>query len=175
MAIPMSKIEFVANIIDDHFKEDDIRKLKEVQADMEVDFISDGQRYLTFTFDKNLSRREYPKGLFPFFTKGIAELNSFCDYLIFAEKESKLYVLLIELKKGNSKVTVQLNASKCFTDYLIATINRVFNQQIIPEIRLISIRERHIKPKQKQKEVEYDVNNFHTFSSSKFRLKSYLK
>ena len=84
-------------------------------------------------------------------------------------------VLLIELKKGADNVTEQLNAGKCFAEFVISTLNRVYQQRISPEIRLISIRERKIRPKQKQKVIEYDENYFHTFSSSKFRIKSYLK
>jgi len=56
----------------------------------------------------------------------------------------------------------QLNAAQCFSEYLISTINRVYGTSLKPEIRKISIRERHIKPKQKQKDIEY-IENFHTF------------
>jgi len=171
----MSKLDKISNVLDPHFKETDITKLKEVKEDMEIIFVSGNQRFLSFSYDKELTRNEFPKGLFPFFNKGEALVNSFCDYVIFSEKEGDLYVLLIELKKGNNNVTKQLSAGKCFTEYIISTVNRVYDLNITPKIRLISIRDRHIKPKQMQKEINYDENNFHTFCSSKFWLKSYLK
>lgn len=171
----MSKLEYIANILDPHFKQEYLSKFIESQANMEIEFISERQKFLSFTFDRSLSKKDFPKGLFPFFNRGEAKVTSFCDYIIFTEFGTDLFILLIELKKGNDKVTEQLNAGKCFADYVISTVNRVYNNNINPKIRLISIRERHIKPKQKQKEIEYDASNFHTFSSSKFRLKSYLK
>ncbi len=171
----MNKIEYIASIIDSHFKQDELTYLKEEQADMRIEFENDGQRFLSFSFDKNLSKNIYPKGLFPFFNRGVPKVTSFCDYVLFTETSGTLYILLIELKKGDDKVTEQLYAGKCFVEFIISTVNRVYEQNIKPEIRLISIRERHIKPKQKQKEIEYDENNFHTFSNQKFRLKAYLK
>lgn len=170
----MSKLVQISNVLDDFFKEDKLTKLQELKENMEIDFISDKKRYLSFSFDKDLPKREYPNGLFPFFNKGEAKVTSFCDYIIFSENNNNLYILLIELKKGDNNVTKQLNAGKCFAEYIIATVNRVYNYNIIPEIRKISIRERHIKPKQKQKEIEYK-DNFHTFCNSKFWLRMYLK
>jgi len=171
----MSKLKYIANILDAHFKQEYLSKLIESQAKMEIEFVSDRQKFLSFTFDRCLLKKDFPKGLFPFFNRGEAKVTSFCDYIIFTEYDADLFILLIELKKGNDKVTEQLNAGKCFADYVISTVNRVYSINLNPKIRLISIRERYIKPKQKQKDIEYDKNNFHTFSSSKFWLKSYLK
>jgi hypothetical protein len=170
----MSKIAFISNVIDTYFKEDEITVLKEDQANMKIDFVSDKQKFLSFTFDRKLKKTDFPKGFFTFFNRGEAKVTSFCDYIIFSERDKNLFILLIELKKGNDNVTEQLFAGKCFAEYVISTVNRVYNMNINPEYRLISIRQRHIKPKQKQKEIEY-INNFHTFCSSKFWLKSYLK
>lgn len=175
MVTQMSKLDYVNNVLDSYFKTETLTRLEEVQAGMRVELVNDGQRFICFTFDKNLLRRDYPKGVFPFFNRGEAGVTKICDYIIFTEQAGILYVLLIELKKGSENVKEQLNAGKCFTDFVISTINRVYQQKISPEIRLISIRERKIRPKQKQKVIEYDKSNFHTFCSSKFRIKSYLK
>lgn len=169
-----NKLLHISNILDDYFKEDNISKLVETQENMAIDFVSDNQRFLSFSFDKQLSAKEFPKGLFPFFNRGVPGVVSFCDYVIFAEKAGLHYILLIELKKGKDNVTKQLAAGKCFAEYLISTLNRVYGANITPEIRKISIRERHIKPKQKQKDVVYE-DNFCTFSDCKFYLKKYLK
>ena len=168
-----NKIELISNVLDDFFKEDNITELKEAQENMSINFINDKLRFLSFSFDKTLPRSDFPKGLFPFFNRGEPKVCSFCDYVIFTEYIGKLYVLLIELKKGKDNVTKQLNAAQCFTEYLISTINRVYGVTLLPEIRQISIRERHIKPKQRQKDIVYE-NNFHTFEDSKFWLKKYL-
>lgn len=169
----MSKLNLINTILDDFFKEEKISKLQERKVNMAVDFIGDNVKYLSFSFDKDLPKSEFPKGLFPFFNRGEAKVCSFCDYLIFSEIKGQIFVLLIELKMGKSDVTKQLAAGKCFAEYVISTVNRVFNQKINPEIRQISIREIYRKPKQKQREIKY-VDNFYTFSDSKFWLKKYL-
>lgn len=175
MVKQMSKLDYINNILDPHFKTDTLTRLKEDQANMEVELINDGQRFICFTFDKTLLKREYPKGLFPFFNRGEVGVTKICDYIIFTEQAGTLFILLIELKKGNDNVTKQLKAGKCFAEFIISTLNRVYLQKIIPEIRQISVREIKIRPKQKQKPIEYDDDNFHTFCNSKFRIKSYLK
>lgn len=172
----MSSLVNISNILDDFFKETIITKLREVKEDMEVEFVSENKKFLSFSFDKELQKKDFPKGLFPFFSKGEAGVNSFCDYIIFSESNHQLFILLIELKMGENNVTKQLNAGKCFAEYIISTVNRVYELNIVPQVRKISIRKRHIrhKPKAKQKEVEY-IDDFHTFCDSKFWLKKYLK
>ncbi|MDI9363961.1 MAG: hypothetical protein QM541_03345 [Flavobacterium sp.] len=170
----MNNLIKISNILDDYFKEDKISRLQEIKEGMQVEFISDNKKYLSFSFDKQLPNKDFPKGLFPFFNRGEASVCAFCDYVIFSEENNKLYVLLIELKKGKHNVTKQLSAGKCFAEYIISTLNRVYDLKIKPEVRQISIRHRHIKPKQKQREIEY-INNFHTFCNSKFWLRKYLK
>lgn len=171
----MSNLDYINSVLDPFFKTEIITRLKEEQADMEVELVSDGQRFVCFTFDKNLLRRDYRNGLFPFFNRGEAGVTKICDYIIFTEQAGKLYILLIELKKGRDNVTEQLSAGKCFSEFIVNTVNRVYGVSISPEIRLIPIRERRIRPKQKQRHIEYNENNLHDFCSSKFRLKSYLK
>ncbi len=169
----MNKLELISNILDDFFKEDNITKLQEINENMVVDFENENKKYLSFSFDKQLPAKDFPKGLFPFFNRGEAKVTSFCDYVIFFETKRELFILLIELKKGDNNVTKQLKAGKCFAEYVISTLNRVYNLNIVPQIREISIRKRNIKPKQQQKRISY-IDNFHTFSDNKFRLKKYL-
>jgi hypothetical protein len=171
----MSNLEKLSNILDDFFKNDKITKLKEDNEKMYIDFINDNHQYLSFSFDKQpLPHKEFPRGIFPFFNRGTGNVTSFCDYIIFAEKKGKLFVLLIELKKGNNNVTKQLDAGKCFAEYVVSTLNRVYKQNINPEIRKISIRKSNIKPKQQKKRIEY-IDNFHNFIDNKFWLKKYLE
>ena len=152
----------ISNILDDFFKNNITSVLEEKQ------------NFLSFSMDRTLSEKDFPKGLFPFFNRGLPGVCLFCDYIIFSELKGTLFVLLIELKKGKYNVTKQLEAGKCFVEFIISTVNRVYKQDISPEIRKISIREYKKKPKQKQKSIKYDENNFHTFDDSKFFLKKYL-
>lgn len=173
----MNKLMMISNILDDFFKNNTTTVLEENQARMSVDFIVESQKFLSFKMDKNLDKKDFPRGIFPFFNNKQPKVCSFCDYIIFSELRGTLFILLIELKKGKDKVTEQLEAGKCFVEFVISTVNRVYKQDISAEIRKISIREykmRKAKPKQKQKSIRYDGNNFHTFEDSKFYLKKYL-
>lgn len=174
----MNRIEMISNILNDCFKNNTLYRLEEIQANMSIDFVGNPQEYISYSMDKQLNKKDFPKGLFPFFNRGLKNVCSMCDYIIFTEKEEKLFILLIELKRGRDNVTKQLNAGECFAEFVIKTVNRVYNQNITPEIRKISIRDGHIKtkakPKQRQKTIQYDHNNFHTFEDSKFWLRKYL-
>lgn len=172
----MNNIDRLSNILDHFFKEDVVSKLQEKQEDMQIDFITDNKRFLSFSFDKQpLPSKDFPKGLFPFFNKGESKVNSFCDYIIFTENSGNLFVLLIELKSGKNNVTKQLDAGKCFADFIVSTLNRVYNLNVTPQIRKISIRKGNIKNKpQRKTRIKY-VDDFHTFCDQKFWLKKYLE
>ena len=175
----MNKLVMISNILDDFFRNNTTTALNEKQAGMSVDFIAENQKFLSYKIDKKLDKKEFPRGIFPFFKSKDREKKvcSFCDYIIFSELKGTLFILLIELKKGEGKVTEQLEAGKCFVEFVMSTVNRVYEQNISAEIRKISIREykmRKDKPKQKQKSIRYDGDNFHTFEDSKFYLKKYL-
>lgn len=171
----MSNLDRLSNILDDFFKEETVSRLQELSENMFIEFVNENKRFLSFSFDKQpLPRNDFPKGLFPFFNRGTGKVTSFCDYIIFTEKAGSLYILLIELKTGKDNVTKQLEAGRCFAEYVISTLNRVYNLNVTPEIRKISIRKSNITPKpQRKKRIEY-VNNLHTFCDSKFWLKKYL-
>lgn len=54
------------------------------------------------------------------------DLLKFCDYILLAEKNNMLYVLLLELKSGeNGDAYKQLDASATFMDYIKATAIRI--------------------------------------------------
>jgi hypothetical protein len=169
-----NKLAKISSVLAQEFNLGSISKLEEPTENMEVDFDNGRLPYVATKFDRVLARKDFPKGLIPFFNRGEKHVCAVCDYIIFCEFKGHLYVLLVELKKGANKVTEQLFAGKCIANFIISTANRVFKINLEPRVRLISIRGRHIKPKQKQREVEYDENSFHTFSSSKFWLREYL-
>ena len=53
-------------------------------------------------------------------------LRKFCDYILLAAVNDKLYVVLVEMKSGNNVgARLQLDASKTFIDYLKASAERI--------------------------------------------------
>ena len=53
-------------------------------------------------------------------------LLKFCDYILLASVDEKLYVILVEMKSGtNSGANQQLAASKTFFDYIKASAERI--------------------------------------------------
>lgn len=150
--------------------------IEETQVGMSVPIKNDSLSYLSYSFDKSLSAKDYPKGLYPFLMKN-KDVHSMCDYMLFCFHANKLYVLLVELKHGKESVMKQLNAGRCLAKFIVDTLNRVENLNLIPEIRLISIRNSHIVNKRltKIREVEYDANHFCTFEGCYFHLKEFLK
>ena len=57
----MSNLERLSNILDDFFKEETISKLQEPKENMFIEFISDNQKFLSFSFDKHpLPKNDFP-------------------------------------------------------------------------------------------------------------------
>ena len=57
----------ISNILDDFFKNNTTTALEEKQAGMSVAFIAENQKFLSFKLDKDLDKKEFPRGIFPFF------------------------------------------------------------------------------------------------------------
>ena len=97
---------------------------------------------------------------FPFFNPNQSGLCSISDGVIFTEYNGKLWVIIYELKAGNGSTGSQLKATKLFTDYLLHSVNRVFNTRYKVEIRLISHSKRNrplLKPSVKYKKKPYSI------------------
>lgn len=152
--------------------------LLEKEAGMNVPIEPDALTYLSYTFDRKYTREEDPKakGLFPFFQKNKG-VHIMCDYMLFSFYDNKLFILLVELKHGKDNTREQLNAGICFAKFIIHTLNRVEKLNLVPEIRQITIRNKHIIKKRTTRinDVEYDKDNFCTFEGGKFYLKEFLK
>ena len=141
---------------------------------MKIEIDKKGCKSIMFSFDKQLGKK-YKGGLFPFFAK-TKEVCSICDYMLFAIEGKKLYILLIELKKGNANSSKQLKATECFANFIVETIKRVKKYQIDFSVRKISIKNPRIKKKKtKITEHSYDQDNHAILETSKFYLKSFLK
>ena len=77
--------------------------LEEHKVGMTVPISNIALPFLSNTFDKDLPAEDYPKGLFPFFSKNKG-VHSMCDYMLFSYFNNKLYILLVELKHGSKNV-----------------------------------------------------------------------
>lgn len=169
----LSKVE---SLISDSYREKEGR-LKEPQAKMLLDITDYGRPYLLYQFDKIIKPTKGGKAidLQPYF-KANEGVKSMCDYFLFCWEKGKLFVLLIELKRGTEKVTTQLAAGKNFAQYLVNTLNRVENTSYTAEVRMIAIRDIHIARKgTSMKPVVYNKDSFCTFEGYSFQLPEFLK
>ncbi len=169
----MSNLAIINDIISDDFKFSG-SLLEEKQENMKIDLDKSGCTSFIFKFDKQLGK-EYKGGIYPFFNSKMKGLCKVCDYMIFAEVNKKIFVLIIELKVGQQGTFPQLNAGECFVEFLKLTIKRVCGNDLNLNVRKISIREFQRKKKTKVRDIEYDSDNHHFFEQNKFRIRSFLK
>ena len=151
------------------------KALEEKKEGMSIRIDGSQVKYEMFSFDRDLDKTNYPKGLYPFFNK-VRGAHSVCDYTIFVTNGSELYVLLVELKKGDSDTAPQLKAGECMARYIVETVNRLNKTNYVPQYRHISVKGSHLvrKGKTKMQPVIY-TNNAATFEGRIFCLKEFLK
>lgn len=113
----MSKLDHISSVLHNDFLSNERSALEEKSVKMKININSSGCRFILYKYDKKL-KKEYKGGLFPFFAK-IKGVCCICDYILFAEFNNKLFVLIIELKKGKESTLPQLKAAKNFVDYII--------------------------------------------------------
>lgn len=119
---------------------------------------------------------------FPFFQDkgkgGPKGLKDICDYILLVDYNDKLYILLFELKKQkNDHAKKQLEATKVFIDYIVASAIRV--QMPIDNncIKCRKIQLNEVIPKHRTQigEPEYDEDGYMAYPWQEFRLKALLK
>jgi hypothetical protein len=169
----MGNLDSIQHILNSQFLSKEKTKFVEEQDSftMEIPIKSDGCQFLSYKYDKEL--KGFKGGLFPFFAqnKGVQKIS---DYVIFAEKGNQLYVLLVELKRGNASARPQLEAAKCFVSYIISSVKRVKNISIEPQLRCITISEfKRFKKSTQEKPIQY-TDNFTEFKGTIFRLRTFL-
>ena len=117
--------------------------------------------------------------IFPFFEKGIG-LRSICDYVLLADYDDDLYVLLIELKLGKlNNAKEQLNATENLISYIITSalrIKRVIDRSKI-HIRKIGISERRNQSTRETgiHDIEYDENRYVNYPWDVLHIRALLK
>ena len=133
--------------------------------------------YLSYSFDKTTPDKDKPKDLFPFFKKA-ENANKMCDYILFCKKDQTLYVLIIEMKKGNERVYHQLKAGYDFACFIIATLRRMKKLETRkPKYRYISLRgnAKGMKNSVRPQVIKYDKENRLEYAGTTFPLKEFLK
>lgn len=133
--------------------------------------------YLSYSFDKTSPSKNKPKDLFPFFTKE-PNANKMCDYMLFCKKDQTLYVLIIELKKGQESSSQQLQAGRTFANFIISTLRRMKQLETRrPKYRYISLRNNSKGRKNpvRPKRLKYDKGGHTEYTGTTFPLKAFLK
>lgn len=149
--------------------------LEEPAEKMKVSVSTTGNSAV-YSFDIAQKAGLSSKDLFPFF-KTVMGAHTMCDYMIFAQQAGKLFILLVELKKGDSQAGPQLRAGRNFASFIVNTFNRVYKQNITPEIRMISVHNANVikKGTTKMKDVSYDAEGFADFKGNTFCVQEFLK
>lgn len=94
----------------------------------------------------------HPEKLLPFFNSRTVEpnkapkgLSRFCDYVLLVQRKDTLYVLLLELKRGEGHWESQLDASKVFFEYIVASADRIKDENNFSQFDKDSVVIRRIK------------------------------
>lgn len=93
-----------------------------------------GKDFLPFFNDRYKEEPHAPAGI-----------RSFCDYILLAESKDTLYIMLIELKRGEATgYKKQIDASLCFVDYIIDSAERIKHENASDEFDRNNIRFRRV-------------------------------
>ncbi len=123
-----------------------------------------------------------PNSFFPFFNNTSGERTSpkdllkFCDYIVFVEKNDRLFILLVEMKSGETgDARKQLEASETFIHFILKTAERIASVNGYREVNIgdVCIRKIILKPQPKpvtnksksvgtQIDLRADVITFHS-------------
>lgn len=140
----MINLSLIDTILSSNFKVAN-KVLEEKPQKMKVTFETrSGVQCLCYKYDDNLIG--YRGGLFPFFSTNMEGIHSIVDYIIFAEYQSKIIVLMFELKKGKAETWPQFKAAEKFVDFIFETAKRLTNiNSVNCEKRFVSVREFQLK------------------------------
>lgn len=166
-------LEHIDSLIEEKYKEKRNTPLEEVGVMPPIPLDTVGVSCRVYSFDRKYTKEDKTDRLFPFYKKNEGAQTT-CDYCIIGFNNGKLYVLLIELKKGDSSVLPQLKAGEQLAKFVINTINRMYDKHLNPTIRYISIRGKNIliKPTTRIKPVAYDKDNLYTFSGKTLNVRA---
>lgn len=110
---------------------------------------------------------------FPFFND-VSGLKKMCDFILFVEERSHLYIFLIELKLSSMSAKKQLEAAEEFAKFTINSslrIGRIINNYSIKKIRICNSNLRKSKYLTAEKKYEFDESNYLDYSLKSIHLK----
>lgn len=127
---------------------------------MKRDLVGDSMMdYIAVRIDPN------KVNIFPYFEQ-VHGLNKICDFIIFAETNTQLMVLLIEMKRHSGSPEAQINTTEPFINFIFARAKRIginIEKEII--IRKLGLKD----SKSTQKQLTKYYKNFH-FNSDYYSL-----
>jgi len=170
----MSKIKVIEEILHAKFRPKDQNQIIEENTDnkgmkfrVSYPIISGNLDYVLYRLNPD------DVDVFPFFSQ-VSGLKKICDYILFVEESTYLYIFLIELKLSPISAKKQLLASKEFANFIINSsrrIGKVLNEPIT--IRMIRICDSKIKKRKtnEEKVIEYDNDMYCDYQYRNVRLK----
>ncbi len=95
---------------------------------------------LVYKFDKFPKRNgQEIKDKFPFLND-IPGVKSMADFILFYVKNNRLFVIICNLKSGNKGNSAdQIEAGKTFANFLISTIQRMFQEEDFDTIKPVFV------------------------------------
>ena len=123
----MTEYDQLCRILNEGFKSSKQDEMIENQGDKKTQSVD-------ITPMKDLKKTLYrmalnEKDFLPFFNKSHSSpegLRQFCDYILLAEYLGRTFVLLLELKRGDTAgAAKQLNASETFMEYIYSSAKRL--------------------------------------------------
>lgn len=119
--------------------------------------------------------------MFPFLrgnstSKGLKGMKRICDYAIFVDKDNVLYVLLIELKKGDESPLEQLNVTEPLIDFIFKRAKLLNHLDVNYEVRKIGITDKADKRRTSDRgNINYNEDRYvKLYSNKKFYLQRML-
>lgn len=100
---------------------------------------------------------------------GLKGMKRICDYAIFVDKEELLYVLLVELKKGDDSPQEQLNVTVPLIDFIFERAKILNHLQVDYKIRKIGITDKADKrPTSDRGNINYNEDDYVKLYLNKF-------
>ena len=132
----MQTIDYLAKIINHHYLSDDlvmVEPARDGMPEQRVEVKNINRSILDMKLYQFSGQDKEDAAHLPFFNKNGGGdykapegLNKFCDYILLVQHTDGLYVFLLEMKRGtNEGYEIQLEASKCFFDYILRSAERI--------------------------------------------------
>lgn len=139
MANQKSDFEYLKWILNHDFLCEDKERMKELKEvkDKSAQIVQIRKGYGVSDYELYEFGSKENFRLLPFFNRtnnhpklpdAPSHLIAFCDYIILAEFKNSLYIILVEMKRGETAhAKIQLQASRMFMDYVLQSAERIKN------------------------------------------------